>query len=128
MNNHISEQELISMCQKWQKILRLQDWVIYTEICRARDIPDGVAGHNKIDLLKKKSVIAILDEADHDPNAAWPCDPEKTLVHELLHLHFETNQELSNGQYIALEQGIDILSNVLVEMNRSIDSQSANIR
>jgi hypothetical protein len=63
-------------------------------------------------------VIAILDEADHDPNTVWPFDLEKTLVHELLHLHFETNGAISNEQYVALEQGVDILAGALVELER----------
>lgn len=117
--NNADEQTLRGLCSEWQERLRLQDWDIFTEICRARDLPSGVAGHNKIDLLKKKSVIAVLAEADHDPNSAWPYDVEKTLVHELLHLHFETNCEITEAQHVAFEQGIDILSRVLVNMKRS---------
>jgi hypothetical protein len=116
MANKIDDQELLRLCENWQKILRLQDWLIYVEVCRASDLPDGVAGHSKIDILKKRAVIAILDEGDYDPQSAWAYDLEKTLVHELLHLHFETNKELTNEQYVALEQGVDILSGVLVDI------------
>ena len=118
-NMRTAEQELREKCQYWQKILRLQDWSIYLEVCRARDMPEGAQGHNKIDLLKKKSVIAIRDEVDHHPDSAWPYDAERTLVHELVHLHFETNDPPTTAQYVANEQGVDILAAALVEMDRS---------
>jgi hypothetical protein len=118
MAKAIDDQELLRLCEKWQKILRLQDWLIYVEVCRARDLPTGVNGHVKIDILKKKAVIAILDEDDHDPQSAWAYDLEKTLVHELIHLHFDTNRELMNEQYVALEQGVEILSDALIGMER----------
>jgi hypothetical protein len=118
MSGAFTEECLKGLCERWQKILRLRDWRIYTEICRARDMPENVQGHNKIDLLKKKSVIAIIDEVDVHPGSAWPHDPEKTLVHELIHLHFESGETLSGARFIAVEQGVEILSEVLVDMMR----------
>lgn len=116
MDKCMTSEKLASICRKWQKILRLQDWDIFVEICRKRYLPDGAQGNVKIDLLKKKAVIAVMDEIDCDPSCAWSYNPEQTLVHELLHLHFETNVDLTNEQYVALEQGVDILSKVLMEM------------
>jgi hypothetical protein len=116
--DNFNELELPALCKEWQKILRLQDWLIYPEVCRLWDMPDGAAGHSKIDVLKKKVVIAILDEVDHNPNTAWAFDSEKTLVHELLHLHFETNTGTSDAQYVAMEQGIDCIANALVALKR----------
>ena len=116
MCSDIKDEYLKVICDGWQKILRLQDWKVFVEICRARDLPDDAAGHNKIDILKKKSVIGLLAEIDRSPGAAWQYDLEKDLVHELLHLHFFAGDELSDAQYVAMEQGIEILAEALVSL------------
>ena len=118
MCNDITSERMKIMCEEWQKILRLLDWKVYVEICRARDLPDNVVGHSKIDILKKKTVVGLLAEIDRNPEAAWSCDFEKDLVHELLHLHFFAGDELSNAQYVAMEQGIEILAEALVLLKR----------
>ncbi|MDR2527945.1 MAG: hypothetical protein LBD04_02860 [Synergistaceae bacterium] len=66
----MSKEALVLLCREWQKILRLRDWEIFLDIVRIWDMPPSALGHNKIDMLKKKSVIAVLDESDYSPCAA----------------------------------------------------------
>jgi len=110
---------------EWAKRLRLQDWVITIEIVRARDMPlDDKSGCVKWFVHDKSAHITLLDPIDYPPNPYEEQDQEITLVHELLHLHFQhfENTEPGTLQDTMLEQTINILSALLVDQHRALES------
>ncbi|UAK17567.1 hypothetical protein [Sporolactobacillus terrae] len=110
----------------WQKKLRLQDWQIAISIVRARDFElEECQGECHWNIQSKLAWIHILDPVDYEPNKAFPQDMEKTLVHELLHLHFapinaDTENELID---VAQEQAIDLIARALVETERETNAE-----
>ncbi|NWL89576.1 hypothetical protein DMN77_18675 [Paenibacillus sp. 79R4] len=105
----LTEDELRTKCTEWQKILRLQDWIVIPKIKRGRDMPiPDVCGSCCWDLTQRMAAINILDPIDYPPDAIVPNDMELTLVHELLHLHFAAVEP--EGASIAGEQAIESIS------------------
>jgi hypothetical protein len=127
----LTEEELRTKCAEWQKVLRLQDWIVVTKIKRGRDmsIPD-VCGSCNWELTQRLAAINILDPIDYPPDAIAPNDMELTLVHELLHLHFAAVEP--EGASVAGEQAIESISWGLVNLARRGGEQehveSANLR
>jgi hypothetical protein len=113
--------EVQESCEQWQKVLRLQDWVIKAGIYRERDMHLGkCCGECEWNLKTKIATIRILDPIDYPDNLIMDQDMEKTLVHELLHLHFgplyaDTDDTSIND---AQEQAIDCIANALVNISR----------
>jgi hypothetical protein len=71
-------------------------------------------------LEAKKAFIKILDPIDYPGECVFPQDQEKTLVHELLHLHLAAwTDDSENGRTpVHGEQAIDCIAEALVEMKR----------
>jgi hypothetical protein len=112
----MTEQELTPLCAEWQKTLRLQDWKIIVRIRKMRDIPEAAQGCVDWTWEHKEAVISIVDPVDYPPDSAWKQDMEKTLVHELLHLHFPEEEE--NKYHTQVEQGIELTACALVDLKR----------
>jgi hypothetical protein len=72
--------DLVPMCLKWQKRMRLSDWII--DIKFAREVPKKGLGHIEYDRLRQRASILVLTPS------LWkePLDIEGTVVHELGHL------------------------------------------
>lgn len=115
--------ELKELCARWQEILRLQDWNIEIRISRGRDFEgEGEScGQVRWQLSRKEALIRILDPSDYSPDCIFPQDMERTLVHELLHLHFAA---ISNKAHDA---GLDIDVDLEQAMH-CIDGALANLR
>lgn len=116
-----TDDEVQEACEKWKKILRLQDWVTKSGIYRERDMRlDGCNGECEWQLKTKIATIRILDPIDYPENLIIEQDMEKTLVHELLHLHFAPLYADTDDKSIddAQEQAIDCIANALVNLNR----------
>ena len=79
----------------WQELLRLQDWDIDISFAHHHDI-DGF-GHVFWTQEKKKATINIT--FPNEMEGMSHKDPEKTLVHELLHLHFSTTCRRKDGSF-----------------------------
>lgn len=118
----LTEDQLRAKCAEWQKILRLQDWIVNVSICRERDMKNnGCCGEVEWTLEKRMAQVRILDPVDYPESAMEGHDMEETLVHELLHLHmapFQPDRE-DELRYCALEQAIDAISRGLVQLKRS---------
>lgn len=105
-----SEAEAQECCARWQKVLWLQDWDVRVHLKRGRDM----LGENRTAEVayirsKKMAVVNLIDPQDYE-NRDWPLDHEKSLVHELLHVHFafsdplvETNADASRELEIAVD-------------------------
>jgi hypothetical protein len=84
----LDQTEAQRVCERWQKILRLQDWQITTEICRSWNMPSGGAtGTCQRVPARKVANIKILDGSDYSPDFHFDPNHEQTMVHELIHLH-----------------------------------------
>src|SRR3990167_913265 len=84
-----SNEELETACTEWQKRLRLQDWIVKPKLFRGRDMKmEGCQGECEFQLKNKTAAIRILDAVDYSEDYIIEQDMDKTLVHELLHLHF----------------------------------------
>ena len=108
---------------KWQKILRLQDWQVFVDVKRRRDLPDDYRdcyGFCQPNISSKQAVITIRSEIDHD-DQPLPFDIEQVIVHELLHLYTADMSVLESPgsfEYIAMEQMIELLSWAFITLDR----------
>ena len=105
--------ELDAALTMWQKRLRLQDWRVIGQTHRQID----VAGRCHFKLSLKAAVIDLLDPVDA-VDWDYPLDHERTLVHELLHLHFaHTTLTYKDGSLpdLLMEQAIESLAGAFVE-------------
>lgn len=109
--------ELTALCASWQKLLRLQDWDVYLRCVHRGDL-DHADVYGKIDWLlhhKVATISLVIDAsmAEHDPHY----NPERTLVHELLHLFFIVFETESGSQQdTALEQALTTLARAFVTL------------
>lgn len=116
-----TEEQLKAKCAEWQKILRLEDWTIFTGIYRSRDFKtENSQAEIEPFLLKRMAKIRILDPVDYEPTCWTPQDMEISLVHELIHIHlfqlFADREDES--RQIAEEQAIEAISRGLVDLYR----------
>lgn len=119
----MTEAELQTLCEKWQKRLRLQDWIVHVVVKRIYDMAPDTAGRCEWEIRNKQALIKILDERDYDPTIMLPFDQEKTLVHELIHLHmspFDRKKEEDENELdiIAKEQAVECIAWGLVTVAR----------
>ncbi|MBO0962008.1 hypothetical protein J1P26_20080 [Neobacillus sp. MM2021_6] len=114
----LTEEQLQEKLIEWQKRLRLQDWIIKARICRIHNIPNEAMACVIPTLSKKMALIKILDPNDYDPDLVFPQDMENSLVHELLHLHFEP-LGLDDDKHTELEQAIECIASGLLSAIRS---------
>ena len=109
----------------WQKVLRLQDWIVDVSIKRqSKMFTEDSQGSVHIVIDRKEAHIQLLDPEDY-PNT-WPQDHELTLVHELLHLHLEplrvvANLDRASTWQVAEEQAICSISSGLVNLIRRVN-------
>lgn len=117
----MTQDELVALCRKWQRILRLQDWDVKVRLARTWDMQSSDnLGECSYELRKRMAAIRVLDSVDYDSeHTPWPQDQERTLVHELLHLHFAPfAADSGTPQDIAQEQAIDAIAGALVQLAR----------
>lgn len=123
----MTDERLKELCALWQKRLRLQDWRIDARFADSGEM-DGAQGDAHFQREKKVGVIRILkpeafDETDHY-HKAFPdlFDPERTLVHELLHAPLDGLFDLPDdaGELVlaAQEQAIEQITDALYEAYR----------
>lgn len=118
----MDQETLESLLAEWQKTLRLRDWDVVVQLSRIFDMPvaDSVGLCTWL-MPAKTATIRILDPADYDPAYVHPFDPEKTLVHELLHLHFAPFfPDGEAGENVAHEQAIESIAKALVTVKRGV--------
>ena len=120
MSKIVSQEELKKLCEEWRERLRLQAWDVDVGIYRASEfeIPN-CCGENEWGNRNYMSTIRILDPVDY-PKSNFKQDMEITLVHELLHLHFEAFEPKDKDtlQYDIMERTIDRLAHTMVELKR----------
>ena len=117
----LTNDDLRRACDYWQKVLRLQDWNVRIRFERFFNMPYKHQGTNVNNASKKTSLIAILDPSDWD-GSEWQQDVEKTMVHELLHLHTATFTDVTPPPYPLMleEQAIESLAGAFVGLHREL--------
>lgn len=121
---HLTLIEARTLCEMWQKILRLQDWVVEVKIARGNgmDLGPMYLGSVTSNTKRKVALIKLLDPSDWNSDTMVPQDMEVTLVHELLHLqckgfdHLIKEDSLEDTGY---EQMIILTSHALVYLRRA---------
>jgi hypothetical protein len=103
----------------YQPLLRLADWRIEVSFVHHHDLPETAVAASQIFEPERRSRIAILAEAEYDPDNQAKMDSEHSLVHELIHLHLELwRVEDNTPQWMQKEQAINMLAEALVTLRR----------
>lgn len=115
----VNQDDLKTLCNKWQQILNLQHWDVFVKLCRLSEFDDyDSQGEIDYTIESGKSIIKIIDSADY-PQSPFMQDMEQTLVHELLHLKFSAFEpNINTLEYSFFENTINSLATTLVELSR----------
>ena len=114
-----SQKQLDAWLRQWQRALRLQDWEVKVAARRERAMhSDDCEGCNRYQPALKRASIHIRDVLDDPEDADFPPDPEATIVHELLHLHFAPFYVTKGLVNIFQEQAIEVITQSLVGLKR----------
>lgn len=107
----------------WQQVLRLEDWDVEVEVVRHYDLPEDCGGSIRTFGDKKRALLRLLDPRDRNPRWRFDMEMEFTIVHELLHLHFEPLVNRDIGHIAtAEEQAVHAISVPLVKAARGAKS------
>ena len=111
-----TDADVQAICRIWQARLRLQDWDIHCQLVRGFRLTEAVA---EVESLETKRVawVRVMNPWDFPPDSLLPQDPERSIVHELLHLILSP---LAPGEEATLaeEQIVNALSATLVSLWR----------
>lgn len=114
-----SKPDLEQLLAKWKPILRLSDWDIVIGYKRAFDLRPSEQGQCAWTVAKKSAHICVLDPCDYDPSNVWPQDIEKTVVHELVHLHFAIVDDRGELYEKCMEQAVECIAWALIDRDRA---------
>jgi hypothetical protein len=120
----LTDDELKKRCAYWQKMLRLQDWCVDVRYVGTDEVPDHAAGACEVHQDGKLATVKILAREAYNETSqmmrAFGFDPEATLVHELLHIHFDKllNSEADEHEAVMQEQAIELTAQALVKLSR----------
>lgn len=118
----MTNEELEVRCVEWQKVLGLSDWIVTVKFKRYHELTElNRGGEVTYCHPKMTAEISVLDAGDWNPTFISGEDQEKTLVHELLHLHFAHLTD-SDDDNIHEEQAIELISRALVGLKRRVSS------
>ncbi len=120
--------ELQERLTYWRQVLRLRDWKIAAKFVESSDdIDDSNSGSCHVHQHTKAAIIKLLKPEAYNMTSsfsqAFPenTDQEVTLVHELLHIHFdglfveEDDNEIREERE---EQAIELIAEALVKLDR----------
>jgi len=124
------EEQIQIQLTYWQRILRMQDWVITVEIWPHNAL-DGAVAHITTDRNQKAAVIALRHPNDiMAVEKGWPeneaADYDLSIVHELLHLKcvdLETDEQVEWAE----EQLCNHVSKALVSLYRGKEESPASV-
>lgn len=121
----LSPEQLARWAAEWAPRLFLAPWDIEYAIARRRDL-GSVLGQCRYAETKHVAEIRLLDPIDWDPADDWRYDPEKTLVHELLHLSFSEFfiADQDSPAHKAMERAIDLLARAFVGLKRELSDNA----
>lgn len=104
----------------WARFLRLNGWRFMVEVRPISKMAENAQAGSEITWRNRQAVIGVLQPSHWD--YAWPQDMERSLVHELLHCHFDPlkpDWESEGGLlYEMWEQVIEDLAEIFVALAR----------
>lgn len=117
--------QLAARLDYWTERLRLQDWDFQVQIVRDRDMSlANTQADIQIIPTKKTARISVLDPLDYEPSCWNEQDMEVSLVHELLHIHFDGIGPRENSEddprLLQEEIAVNTLSHALVTLDREL--------
>lgn len=121
MDSCETQEDLERLCREWQQRLRLQDWQIRIRWAEMEEI--GGQGNVSWQPSHPDALIKVKrTEHSREPELRDPL--EKTLIHELLHLHYwwieRNGQQTTHVQDDLLEQSIDKTARALLELKYGV--------
>jgi hypothetical protein len=114
----MTENKLLKLTATWKKFLRMLDWDITVRYAQVGEIESDCHGYATGDYKMRKGYIVINHPTYLSPDSLLAPDIEITLVHELLHLKFES---LMKDGSETDEGNIEDLANLLVTLKRQVD-------
>jgi hypothetical protein len=125
----LTEEQLRAKCAEWQKVLRLQDWDVRTSIVRRSVFTNAETNAEiSVNVQHRIAQLRMLDPIDYDPLNVNPQDMEKSLVHELLHIHLWTfTVDLDGSNKDAEEQAINMIAGALIALKRNSEGERIEI-
>jgi hypothetical protein len=120
----MTDEQLQQCLDFWRENLGLRDWRISAKLVDSEDAES--AGQCCVHHDDKLALIRIQQPEAHDKTDGWykafpdHYDPEKMVIHELIHIHFDglMEDDADDHQYIDQEQAINALTNALYELSR----------
>ena len=112
----LTDADVQAICRIWQARLRLQDWDIHCQLVRGFRLTEAIAEVETSD-TKRTAWIRVMNPADYHPDFLLPYDPERSVVHELLHIVLRPIAQ--EAETLAEEQVVHLLSGTLVSLYRS---------
>lgn len=98
----------------WKPLLALRDWTIRVRgVVAIESAPDSPAQITYYVTLRRAEIQVATE-----PAPLPGLDLEMVIVHELLHLVFDSPQEVSQAEADRMEQGINTLAATLVRLRR----------
>lgn len=112
---------LRTICYWWQQRLRLVDWAVDIRYAREHEFGPESTSAGDVSWLEeaKMARIRLLDPIDYKPDTYTGYDEERTIVHELLHLHFVPFDIADGPGCMAQEQAINAIAQALVSLMRA---------
>lgn len=116
------QEHLDELLEYWMQKLNMNDWEIYAHLNPKHEMDQDLG---RVSYLKsaKKAVVGILNFHEYkDKNYKW--DQEKTLVHELMHVHlgildtYDDNDENTISGTV-FHQLVESTAKILVSLKRS---------
>lgn len=102
MNNQFLKEEMLILLDKWQKFMRLQDWVIKLDVTYQKGYRFGfgnsTAGNKRMNLRLQGESAEEL---------------EAILIHELTHLHFPMPLNYGDYRDIKVEEGVTMMADTI---------------
>ena len=117
----LSIEELRERLKHWQKVLRLQDWIIIVDFAEGSVIHGDASNQHSASL--KRARVLIASEETWKPSQYQPeHDMELDIVHELLHLHFSGMETPNEGPGCwSFEGGIECIATALIGLHREAE-------
>lgn len=108
--------DLDAILREWQTALRLQHWTITIQYTRRL----GASAQNRYFINSLKSKIEVIDPIDYDADFCnEPQDVERSVVHELMHLHFAPiSPDNDSPGHLHEEQAVETLARAVVAIKR----------
>jgi len=109
--------DLDALLAEWQPALRLQHWTITIQYTRRL----GASAQVRYLVNSLKAKIEVIDPIDYDADFCnEPQDVERSVVHELVHLHFAPiSPDNDSPGHLHEEQAVEALSRAIVGIKRA---------